>query len=311
MNSRGIGYGIMEAKTAAIRSLLEREDLASEQRDHKIVFPGGMSSVLCYFWREKVAQWCYDVVDHLDEDRSIVYIAMNILDRYCAAKVPTHPMDEKLYEIASLSSIFLAIRIAGSRELLLNELVSMSREGISIQDIVKMGTSVIGSLTWESSILTPMDFVQLLLQLLPTLSKTSQTQLVLDSASYLIELAVCDSFFSQFKASRLAIAAILIALETHLSATVDDFKDVTLKATSINLEAGETLILCGRLHSIYSRSVDNRRQCGPHLIEDDGDAESVETGTDIRHNDSKQQQCSETEDDIVHPPKRFKSHRQM
>jgi hypothetical protein len=31
-------------------------------------------------WRERVAQWCYNVVDHLDVPSDVVYLAMNILD---------------------------------------------------------------------------------------------------------------------------------------------------------------------------------------------------------------------------------------
>ena len=38
-----------------------------------------------YAWRQQVAKWCYDVVDHLSLSRSIVHVTMNILERYLDA----------------------------------------------------------------------------------------------------------------------------------------------------------------------------------------------------------------------------------
>ena len=214
-------------------------------------------------------QWCYDVVDHLHEDRSVVYVAMNILDRYSAATASTRPIDEKMFEIASLASIFLAVRIAGSGDLLLQELLSMSRGGIAIQDIITMGTFILSALSWEYCILTPFDFAKSIFDLLPSLNNSSQKQVIFDFASYLIELAVCDVFFSHFKASSLALAAILNALQANLCSEVSAFKEVVLKATSYFVDLDETTLLCARLQGVYSRSADNLSQGGPHLVEDD------------------------------------------
>jgi Cyclin, N-terminal domain/Cyclin, C-terminal domain len=267
-------------RTSAFVSLLEREELAQKERK---LHSAGRFQEMCapnIIWREKVVQWCYDVADHLDEDRSIVYVAMNILDRYCSAITSSRsdnpPIDETMYEVASLSSIFLAIRIAGSRELLLDELVSMSRGGITMQDIIAMGNSIISELSWEHSILTPIDFVQSLFHLQPSLSKSPSRQLVLDTASYLLELAVCDAFFSPYRASRLAVVALLCSLEANVPEEVAAFKDIVKQSTSISLDSDETCALCTRLQSIYSRSVENFHQSGPNVIEDDEDC--FETG---------------------------------
>ena len=233
-------------------------------------------------WREKVVQWSYDVADHLKEERSVVYVAVNILDRYCAKRASESiKMDEKAYEIASLSSVFLAVRIAGSGNLLISELVAMSRGGITAQDIIATGTDIVKKLSWEYKILTPMDFVKSFLRLVPV-----APQNVLDSASYLTEIAVCDVVLSHSKASFLAIAACLNVLRSDLpSRVVAAFIKAVRDTTAIDAECSEIEASCARLADVYGRSGggnrpqqgqainDDEADCGPHLIEDYDDDE--------------------------------------
>jgi Cyclin, N-terminal domain/Cyclin, C-terminal domain len=219
-------------------------------------------------WREKVVKWCYDVADHLNEERTIVYVAMNILDRYCTTIAP--PLDEKKYEIASLSSLFLAVHIAGSGLLTLQELVSMSRGGISLQDIVAEGTAITRSISWKHPIITPVDFVRAIIRLIPSLNSSEHKQALLDSSSYVIELALCDDFFSNVKPSNLAVAAVLNGLESNVCPGGKRVRHALMKATSFAISSfDEVTVLCARLLCIYNQSAENMLQCGPHLIEDE------------------------------------------
>jgi hypothetical protein len=81
---------------------------------------------------------------------------------------------------------------------------------------------------------------------------------------------VCDAYLSHFKASALAVAAILNALQANLCSEVPAFSEAVRKATSIEVDSDEITLLSARLEGIYSRSVDVR-ECGPHIIEDDED----------------------------------------
>jgi Cyclin, N-terminal domain len=307
-------FDSMEVKTSDFASLLKREEMACQQNECNLHETGRIQEACApnSIWREKVVQWCYDVADHLDEDRSIVYVAMDILDRFCSAAGSTHPIDETMYEIASLASIFLAVRIAGSRELLLDELVSMSRGGISMRDIVAMGNSIVGTLSWDHSILTPIDFVQGLFQLHPPLSKSPRRQLILDTASYLIELAVCDAYLSQCKASKLAVVALLCSLEANVSkADVALFKSVVAKVASMPLDSEETFLLRSRLQSIYSRSVENFSQAGPHVIEDDSEDAQTVPGDGDYHHFSVKRNCHVLVDEDATLLKRSKINHQL
>jgi predicted secreted acid phosphatase len=121
------------------------------------------------------------------------------------------------------------------------------------------------------------------------LSKSPRRQLILDTASYLLELAVCDAFLSQCKASKLAVAALLCSLEANATkADVATFKSAVTKVAAMSLDSEETLLLRSRLQSIYSRSVENFSQVGPHVIEDDSeDAHPVPGDEDYYHYSSK------------------------
>lgn len=222
-------------------------------------------------WREKVSQWCYDVADHLNEDRSIVYVAMTILDRYC--ETFTTPINEKKYEISSLSSIFLAVHIAGSGDLTLSELVSMSRGGVAVKDIIGEATIIADAIALSDPILTPVDFVRSAIQHITPLNDSLHKQALLDSASYMIELAVCDSFFSNCKASSVAVAALLNALELVVVPNSKIIAQSLIKVSSPAVDSIDSLTLHRtRLSCIYSHSVDHlQRSVGPHIIEDDED----------------------------------------
>lgn len=249
--------------------MLAAETSMQSQRNQIIRSPN--CNFPCNAWREKVSQWCYDVVDHLNEDRSIVYVAMNILDQYCATF--TSPIGEKVYEIASLSSIFLAVHIAGSGDISLQELISMSRGGITIPDIVATGTTITNSISLNKPILTPVDFVQSAIKHIPSLDTSVHKQDLIDSASYMIELAVCDHFFSNYKASSIAVAAMLNALETIVCPNFKVITQALIKAASITVDSYENIkLLRTRLSCIYSQSVEHLQgYSGPHIIEDDDD----------------------------------------
>ena len=44
------------------------------------------SSEINEMWREKICEWCYQVVDHFDFNREIVSVAMSYLVRYLSTR---------------------------------------------------------------------------------------------------------------------------------------------------------------------------------------------------------------------------------
>ena len=217
-------------------------------------------------WREKVTQWYYDVVDHLEEDRSIVYISMNILDQYCAWLTKnSQNINERNYEVASMTALFLAIRIAGYGNLQLPELALMSWLGMRIQDMVSMGNKMIEILSWDNHIIMPYDFLAAFLKLVSLLNETRRRH-VQDMACYLVEISVFDIAVSMDKASEVAVAAILNSM-TKSEATV--CAEALQQATGVSTELNTINKISAQLQGMYSQNENDRHSsCGVAVEED-------------------------------------------
>ena len=123
--------GVMER--CLLSRMIDDEIEMRNANDHETLARVSRLNSPNMIWREKVTQWCYDVVDHLNESRDLVFVAMNILDRYSALYMSSST-NERDYETAALTALFLAVRISGGRSLDAPDLVRMSRLGVTTQD---------------------------------------------------------------------------------------------------------------------------------------------------------------------------------
>lgn len=271
-------------------------------------------------WREMVCKWAYDVVDTVGEARSVVYVAMNILDRFCAvvaveqaraqpqpqqkqqqlddaAEVPA-AMNERRYECASMTALFLAARVAGgSSDLQMTDLIHMSRGSVQLHDIVAMGKEMLLVLTWGPRVVTPVDFLQAMLPFLPS---SSMNRALFESASFLVEISVCDVYLSRFPPSQVAYAAILNEAKNLMTRSEMERFFQNLQGRSPSLEASslDTRTVRARLESVYGRIYENPQDANgidnddnndnpnhnnanmPHYISDDED-DDEDAGDDI------------------------------
>jgi hypothetical protein len=128
-------------------------------------------------------------------------------------------------------------------------------------------------LTFEHRIVTPLDFVGVWLGLI---SEDLRSQRVLDSACYLVEIAVCDSSLCRSKASDVALAAVLNSLGSSRSIAAKNFSKAVKDASGIVLDTPEFSSLCARLQGIYSQSAESSNHSGPHLVVDDEADEPIQ-----------------------------------
>jgi len=233
-------------------------------------------------WRERVAQWCYDVLDYLEESRDVASVAMNIIDRYLAVlskeSLPTPlVIGEFDYEVISFTALFLAIRVSGSnKELEISSLLNLSSstEAPQVRHIVSAGNIMLKKLSWNHQILTPKSFLRELVGLLmiqdcknesnttETMSDESVSKLF-DFASYLVEVSVCDIYFSSIAPSKVAFGALTLATMCHsdlLSSgcghkqCLTRFLHIVNKQTSLNIECPHMNAIIGRLLNVYNQS---------------------------------------------------------
>jgi len=215
-------------------------------------------------WREKVALWCYDVCDHLGEDRRVVFVAMNLLDRYCTA-LGHSCIGERWYEMASLTALFLAIRIAGSSHIDLAQLGSLSRTGFSLEELASSGKAMVRVLRWDHRIVTPQEH----LLAYSKLFQCASTGKLLEVATYCTELAVCDVSFAMRGSSSIAIACMLAAAEAVLDISEVEMIQAVLCQSDLIADDATTHLLRERATKLYKESYDDHQPTGPAIIEEE------------------------------------------
>ena len=74
-------------------------------------------------WRVKIAEWCYQVVDHFDFSREVVCVAIHYLDRYLGTKY----VNKKMFQLAAMTSLYLAIKLHDPGRLSMAAMIELSR----------------------------------------------------------------------------------------------------------------------------------------------------------------------------------------
>ena len=229
-------------------------------------------------WRERVAQWAYTVVDHVQADRAAVYNVLLLLDSYLDAIAARNPsssiaadgsgegrggekIDAPTYQLLAMSCLYLVLRLRDSRALSVEQLVSMSRNDgsssagvvITPRRVARAMKSILTALStsWRSLLAAPApgEFVAAYVQQLQQAQRASfpaatatttgtagahtkiddllsatRWSALLDDATYLAELSVCDTYLRRDRPSVVAYAALLnvLASEQQQTATAAD-----------------------------------------------------------------------------------------
>ncbi|KAL7465962.1 hypothetical protein ACHAXS_006267 [Conticribra weissflogii] len=193
----------------------QQKCLQNEQATSPFGGSSASSSLINEMWREKICEWCYQVVDHFDFNREIVSVAMSYLDRYLATRTVT----KKIFQLAAMTSLYVAIKLYEPSKLRMSALIDLSRGYFAAEHIVSMEDSLLQALGWHVHPPTPFSFVRDLSQLLPPEIAASIRHDASELARFLTELSVCDYYFVTRKHSSVAIAALINAIDIN-----DDLK---------------------------------------------------------------------------------------
>ena len=203
-------------------------------------------SGICPMWREKICEWQYEVVDQFDLDREIVSISTFYLDRYLSL----HFVDEDLFQLVSMTSIYLAIKIHSYKKVSIQSIAAMGRGFISVDHITEMELSMMQALDWHLHPPTPVAFVENIFPLLlekmkndPDFTKND----FVEFSRFLTELSVCAYPFIAAMPSSVAIAAILYSIEHYqLSEEYQDSLQKIANSLCLDVHAHE-VEECGKL----------------------------------------------------------------
>ncbi|KAG7344148.1 cyclin-like protein [Nitzschia inconspicua] len=221
-------------------------------------------------WRERVATWFYNVLDYLEESRDVAYVAMNLLDRYLAVLYQENQTPPDLqpfeFEVMAFTSLFLAVRVCGdNKELEIPELLQLSSSGAKPRHILEAGHHMLEKLSWTHRTPTPHAFLKEYLRLLVSAGKQQsiisrhQAASLLDFASYLVEVSVCDSYFNALAASEVALGSLVVAMTCdatfapHQGFLASFFRTMQ-EHTSIQIESEHMKDIISRLLDVYNQS---------------------------------------------------------
>lgn len=258
-----------------IREMMTSETITRNSEEHRALESDTRLSQVSV-WRERVVQWYYNIVDHLDVSREVVYIAMNILDRVLAVEDVTTISKEE-YELTSTTALFLAIRVFGSKDLKISELLQLCRSRFQTKDIQQRGSRILEKVALKKGILTSTAFAKSFLELLqPVVSSTTMMSLF-EAVTYLLEISVFDDYFRALPPSMVAFAAVSLCVSSdRFGITLDtQSKNAFLSALSrecdLSLHSSKIEATTTRLQSIYGESQDSSVQQAPNIILDEDD----------------------------------------
>mmetsp|Transcript_21103 Transcript_21103/g.38313 ORF Transcript_21103/g.38313 Transcript_21103/m.38313 type:complete len:352 (+) Transcript_21103:213-1268(+) len=175
------------------------------------------SSQITEVWREKICEWCYQVVDHFDFNREVVSVAMSYLDRYLA----TRTVNRRIFQLAAMTALYLAIKLYEPGKLRMSSLIDLSRGYFLAEHIVTMEDSMLQSLHWHVHPPTPFAFCRDLATLISRELPASAHHDVGELSRFMTELSVCDYWFVTKKPSSVALASIVNAIELQGHGRVD------------------------------------------------------------------------------------------
>lgn len=90
-------------------------------------------------WREKICEWSYQVIDHFDFSREVVTVSISYLDRYLA----TRSVTKKMFQLAAMTSLFIAIKLYEPGRLSIPSMIELSRGYFMVEQMAAMELSIL------------------------------------------------------------------------------------------------------------------------------------------------------------------------
>jgi Cyclin, N-terminal domain len=90
-------------------------------------------------WREKICEWSYQVIDHFDFQRQVVSVSIHYLDRFLA----TRPCSKKVFQLAAMTTLFLAIKLYEPGRLSMQSMIELSRGYFQVEQMVAMEMAIL------------------------------------------------------------------------------------------------------------------------------------------------------------------------
>lgn len=187
-------------------------------------------------FREQICSWSYKIIDYFKLSRQTVAISLDLFDRFFAKRDSN--WDESYTLLASLTTLYIAIKIHETKEVKLCTLMQLCFGHFRPGNIIQMELKILKSLKWMVNPPTTVDFIYHVLKLFPMNISTSVRRTIFELSCYTAELSVSDSFFVGTPRLIIAFAAIMNVLdyEVCLAKCPLSYREVFLSDLSLYLD---------------------------------------------------------------------------
>jgi Cyclin, N-terminal domain len=97
------------------------------------------SSGINEIWREKICEWSYQVIDHFDFSREVVSVSIHYLDRFLS----TRPVNKKKFQLAAMTTLYLAIKLYEPGTLSMASMIELSRGYFMVEQMAEMEMAIL------------------------------------------------------------------------------------------------------------------------------------------------------------------------
>jgi len=182
--------------------------------------------------RGTVCDWYYNIIDHYDIRREVVYIAMSYLDRYARREGDSRSIPTFEYRLAAVTSLYLAIKLNEQQIIKISSFVHLSKGLVTESQIIAMERKLLCDSDWLMNPPTPQVISSFYFFLLkPSVFTSDNTnKLCYEFSTYLIELSVKYPSFVGLPAYAIAIASIYASVQhlvqNSLECSEDNFENI-------------------------------------------------------------------------------------
>lgn len=96
------------------------------------------------FWREKICEWEYQVIDHFDFNREVVAVSLSYLDRFLC----TRAVSKKVFQLAAMTCLYMAIKLYEPTPLNVAAFIELSRGFFMVDHVIAMEETILRLVHW-------------------------------------------------------------------------------------------------------------------------------------------------------------------
>ena len=216
-----------------LRAMLQQEESCYKIQDYFQHLPSSedcTAEVVDADARQQIAQWCINIMGACNFTTEHAAVTMSCLDRFVSTSDGKKVLlDRFQYQLAALTALYLSVKIHCPQALPPDLVAKLAQGRHKEKDIEAMERSMLAALQWRVNPPTVMDFVRIYLDMIAANSHHDfdpQTQaVVLELTGYQANLAVIQFGLVIEKASHVAVASLMNALECIYMDDNEDFCD--------------------------------------------------------------------------------------